>query len=233
MAVNPWRLCRELGVDHEVRPWRLVRFIAWWLAALHLVAFMATYGLSSILFFGPGGSSYSIRSLGIAVQQEFLAALGRHLLFPYAGQMNLPTGAMSSVRIPLAPVFMLVYLPVILMPAWMLLLGTSLRTARVRKVHLLRGLAYSIPGAAGWLVFMILGIAGSVQLRGVMGISTGLLVSGITLLWPVYLMLWWFLFIRRYLRLRHAAAVVGLNMVMTVLTVMISFLVVQFLGGRF
>lgn len=225
---RPFKLCRELGVDHEVRAARLVRFALLWLLGLHLFAFAITFGFSMASGIGlpSGGWRYAFD------RGPFWEMVGRYLIFPYRGQMAIPTGVSSSVHVPIGPLFLIVYLPTLLMPAWMMLLGASLRMARVRKVHLVRGLAYALPGAAAWLVLTTICIVVTVQLRSFFSADSSLIAAGVMLLWLMYHLVWWYIFIRRYLRLRHAAAVVGLNTVMTVLVFMIVVVLVQLAGVR-
>jgi hypothetical protein len=228
VAVLPQKLFRELAVDHRVNAQRLVRFALVWAAAIHLSTAAVVTGF---MFISMGGMA------GMAMyrfENGFWVFALKCLLLPYAGELYIQTGPTTSIHVPLLPLFLLVYIPTLLMPAWAMILGTSLRLARVRKVHLLRGLAYALPCAAMYLAVCIATMAGMPLARSYLGLTAPpMLLGGVMLLCAGHHLAWWYLFIRRYLRLRHAAAVVILNTVMNVLVVMIAIVMLSFLGMRF
>jgi len=127
-----------------------------------------------------------------------------------------------------------VCVPTFFMSAWMMLLGTSLRMARVRKLQLLRGLAYSLPCAAAYIAAMLATIIAIPMLGGFTGVRIPpVAFGGVMLLCFGHHLCWWYLFIRRYLRIRHAAAVVLVHTVMNVLVLMIAMVMLSNGGMRF
>ncbi len=219
VSLLPARLCRELLVDHRIRVGRLVRFALYWLLVIHLIAFAVTFGSAAIA--GAGFAPWYARSSGTLflspADSGFWTMLLRTFVWPYSGYLSVRTGVSSSLRAPMAPITLFLLGPLFLMPGWMMLLGTSLRQARVRKAHLLRGLCLCLPGGAIWMVPTMLAIALTATFRTTLKIDPGVAGLGAMAAWFAYHMYWWFVFIRRYLRLRHAAAVVILNTIMSIL----------------
>lgn len=219
VAVLPRKLFGELAVDHRVNAPRLVWFTILWLALIHVTTAVLSLGVMLNVLRGPAGMPGMLGSYWY--EDDFLSFALTQLVLPYTGVLRMPIGA-SFIQIPLLPLFILVYVPTFLMPAWLMLLGTSLRMARVRKVHLLRGVAYSVPCAALCLVACVATTFAVPLAQPYLGLMLPRLVlAGVVLFCLGHHLTWWYLFIRRYLRLRHAAAVVLLNSVMSVLVVMI------------
>lgn len=106
-------------------------------------------------------------------------------------------------------------------PLPFIVLGTTFKTARVRRAHLLRGLCYSLGPV---MLSVILGV----MVRALVGLPTWVWSFGawqtvkLLLLWytiPAAAMLarhWW-VFVHRYLRLPHGAAIVGLMLLTSLL----------------
>lgn len=222
VALRPGWLCRKLRVDHRIRSGRLIRFGLLWLLVVHLFTFSIAFGSATITGTGflmryrPGGLSF--RDLE---DSDLWGHVIPILLFPYTSFLSIPTGASSSMRVPLEQIYLVLFGPLFLMPLWMLLLGTSLRRARVRKTHLLRGLCLSLPGGAVWIGVTVGVIAIAGIFRNTLDLDPSVVALGLLVTWLAYHMRWWFAFIQRYLRLRHAAAIVILNTVMSALTVLL------------
>lgn len=230
MSLLPRKMFGDLAVDHRINPRRLVRFVVVWLLAAHIAT--ATVSLASAYF--EGTLMPVFRGAGVSLDWSFSAELLRRFAFPYFYQLSIPSGPRSWSRVPLMPLFLIVYVPTFFMSVWMLLLGTSLRMARVRKLQLLRGFAFSLPCAAAYIVAMLATIIMIPMLGGFTGVLIPAMAFwGVMLLCFGHHLYWWFLFIRRYLRLRHAAAVVLVHTVMNVLVLMIAMVVLSNWGMRF
>lgn len=218
IVLNPARLCRELEVDHFVRAWRLVRFLVIWLIIAHCVlsALVMAAGSPQIAWAPPGVSAILYRCGNLAFPLNlFLSAL----IWPTAFDLALPAGTSGYVQFPTLPLVVLVLLPWLLMPLWTVLLDATFRMARVRQIHLLRGLAYSLPGTIVWLYALLLFFAASAIWRGANHPWEGNrpFAAAIFLLYLIYHIAWWYHFIARYLRLNQAAAIVAVHSFMTLL----------------
>jgi hypothetical protein len=225
-ALSPGKLCRELRVDHRLRVSRLVLFVAVW--------FLIVHGCSMAM---------AVASLGVSPRfggwSGDLDEVLRAVLLPYTVTLEIPVGPFTSTELPLYPVFILVGVPTLLMPLWMTILGATFSHARVRRVHLLRGLAYTAPGAVlvppvvivAMVGYMLLARAGAIPLLPV--VVHMAVVWGALLAYPVYHSRWWYLFIRDYLHLRHALATVVLMQVMSLLVIAVVLTVVAGYGGNF
>jgi hypothetical protein len=100
------------------------------------------------------------------------------------------------------------------MPSWMMLLGTTFRQASVRRVHLLRAIAYTTPGVL-LVLHLLLGLFVGLVVADMLGWSVPggeWAIPALLLVYIVWLTAWWWLFIRRYLRLPHAPALALLLM---------------------
>ncbi len=218
MALRPSRLCAEMRIDHAVRRVRLAQFAILWLLAVHLASVAGRVGAFSFVRVWFGGGTSWLRQIAASLEDDRLDLLGT-LLMPYAGPIQVPVGARTISDLPMFPIYLLTFIPTVCMPVWMMILGATLAKARVRRVHLLRGLAYSLPGAGFWALFICAGVAACDMARGgVMGPAWSrweLAMAGLMLAFPVYHGLWWWMFIRRYLRLPHALATVLLLMIMS------------------
>jgi hypothetical protein len=218
-TLNPWRMCRELEVDHVIRPGRLVWFTIQWLIICHflLAAIVMFLGNSPGRVFAPPGISSVLKACDEL--PDPLNRWAQPLVFPAGCDIRIGTGAFwASTSIPIMPIVALVFMPWVLMPLWTVLLDATFRIARVRRVHLLRALAYSLPGAATWF-FLMLGYF--IIVTATTGSRTWDKPRAAALfifsLYLAYHVAWWRQFIDRYLRLRHGAAIVGLHFFMTLL----------------
>jgi len=217
----------ELAVDHRIRTGRLVRLAALWLLLMHAgVAALRTF-LDEMF----GWQSTGLALLSRFFDSAFWAYHLPTLAFPYASDLIVPTGRASSMHVPCGPTFLLFFGPTFLMPLWLLILGHSLRRVNVRKLHLLRGIALAIPCAAMYAGVSTLAIVAPDLIRVHTGFRVPREVFGAIMLTCVgHHLYWWFVFIRRYLRVPHAAATVALFTVMNVLVLMISFTMFALLG---
>jgi hypothetical protein len=220
MSLHPPRLCRELEIDHEVNSYRLIRFAALWLAIPHLAL--------SALLLAPGLSGTPTYPWTESLREacwDFIYPVSAYLpplLAPWGYSLGVPVGSIFGgtvyQEIPLSVIAALVYIPVVLMPLWTVLLDSTFRLARVRRLHLLRAFAYSLPGAALWML-------GLVALSAAVSVSHGLqsrpwdhpysLAAAAAGVYLLYHILWWQQFIARYLRLQHATAVLAVHFFMT------------------
>lgn len=230
-SLNPGRVCRELRVDHRINIRRLIRFGLWWLLTVHLFTFTLALGSAMVTGstrprrFGPGAGAFpDLGSPGDIFQ------IVKILVFPYGGYLSIPTGVSSSIHAPLGPLVFVQFGPLFLMPLWMMLLGTSLRQARVRKAHLLRGLCLTLPSGVAWMAVVMGAISIAGVFRSVLNVDPGAAAVAAIFAWLLYHMSWWYLFVHRYLRLRHAAGVVILNTVMSVLLLFIIVIVAGLVG---
>jgi hypothetical protein len=108
------------------------------------------------------------------------------------------------------------------MGLWTLLLDDTFRIARVRRAHLLRGVAYSLPAAVAWMtvaLFAQVGIAAATMNR----VPAALAAWSLIVVFHAYHLLWWHRFVKHYLRLKHAFAVVGVHYLMTCLVLAAAF----------
>jgi hypothetical protein len=133
--------------------------------------------------------------------------LSRSLFWPYR-QRDLFTYSSALV---------LIYLPQVALVLLLGILDETLARARVRKVHLVRGLCYSLPAAA--LVLPLL-TGGLVVLAAIIPRFSGpdeWFLLGAAALWGTWSGFWWWVFLSLYLRMRRAALIVGVLMVPAVL----------------
>lgn len=187
-----------------------------WLLLGHAVTMSLAGGLALHQgdWIGAGGG-WCLWPLG---SWTFWGPMVRGVLFPY-------DSAFATGEDGIVP-FLLTYLPTLLMPLWLSILGTTFARARVRRIHLLRGLAYGLPAAVSGALALLLGLNGEVVLltHGLSPIPEPVLMWGtgaMPLAFLIYHGLWWWLLIRRYLRLPHAIWIVVLNTIMSWLVLVI------------
>jgi hypothetical protein len=231
-SLNPWRLTRELRIDHQVRPRRLLAFAAVWIGAgwvlLGVGRFVFQYGPGPWTAPPPG---YTGQSLWL--EWDCWAPRLGALLWPYG---HMPIAAVFGVPIgfPLYVPLIAFALPWAMMPLLMCILGETFQRASVRRAHLLRGAAYSLPGMSLKLHTVICMVIGSMiaqSLGATLDVAAPLVIlglAGVSLLW---LATWWWLFISRYLRLRHGAAVALLLMFTSCLAAATFLAVLAVLNG--
>jgi hypothetical protein len=232
IALLPRRMFRDLAVDHRINAGRLVRLGVIWLLIVHIAT--GAVGLTMEVASGSFGAGLGQPIAAVLLLPEFWWYALPRLLFPYGTELMLPAGPVTSMSVPLAPVYMLIYIPTFLMPAWMLILSSSMRTARVRRIHLLRGVALSLVCAAAYAALIIISLMLGPLVESYTGVSVpDQIVPAALLACFGHHLYWWFMFIRRYLRLKHAAAVVTAFTVMNVLVLMITFTFLSILDVRF
>ena len=151
-ALRPWRLCSTLSVDHRVNGRRLWQFVRHWLLAGHITLVVMTLlvWLQSAVFQTRPVSLAGGGRLLVRVMLEDPWPLIGVALCPYLPHTP-PYPLSSEVKGLIAGLAALALIPTLLMPAWMAILGDTFAAARVRRIHLLRGLAYSLPGAVVFL----------------------------------------------------------------------------------
>lgn len=194
MAFRPRSLWRGLDLTFPIRPRRLRVFALIWLLIGHLVAIaLVTVPVMSVSWAAPLGRAGWVRAI----------------ICPYCSEMQMGLGntAFSS---PMAPMYLYTHLPVAVMPVTLLIFYASISRIRVRKSHVWRALAYSIPLAvvAAWVfILTLLGeMIFETETRGMRysGLISGAFMAIIGLGWPVWLALWWRRFLKDYLKLPRA-----------------------------
>jgi hypothetical protein len=225
-ALDPRRFTRELRVDHQINPSRVRCFGLSWMLIVHVAAAagvvaMVTRARSAGMWWS--GSRWDAWGTYALDDPRLLIGGTLAMVFPYT---------QSPGHVPWPAVFLLTYPLALLMPLWMCILTDSFAIARVRRAHLARGWAYSMPGAACFtlLLLAMLSFGASMAARRVGGLWSSLVVS-VGVCYLVYHAGWWYLFIRRYLRLRHAASVVILLSIMSLLVAAIIGLVSAILAS--
>lgn len=233
-AGAPWLLWKRLRMEDPISLRRLLYLALVWLALAHL-AIGLEHAMANYQAALSSGSATS------GVQAATMAAPS--LLWPYTGQVWYGAGwrvwpAQPPVRIT-SVLLMLALL--LLIPLTLLLLPDSLRRAKVRRRHIVRGSAYALAVvpviAALWAVTSLLGrldvriwVWSSWQYVSMFG---GLIV----LLGFAWQWLHWWMFARRYLRLPHGAAVAAMMIVLpamfllTVAAVLDGVATVQWMAG--
>lgn len=187
-GVLPWMLWRGVPIECPVRRGRLLLLVLALVPVVHVICSVAVLALDP-----PSGSTR------VAVKPEqFLAENMEAFLVP---------GLMSVHRVPLALPLFVIAISMVMMPTATLLLGETLRRARVRAVHLARGYCWSWISATSMAVVMLGGaIVVSVMVRrgsiasGDSALAAYMLVAAV---YPVWLWAWWYGFARLYLRLQH------------------------------
>jgi len=229
-SMLPRRMFRSLSADHRIHRGRLIRLIVLWILLTHLGAAVACATLEELSGWGVGAGA---GGWYILADPEFWRYHAMTFLFPYARDFVVPVGPMSTVHIPCGPTFLLFFGPTFLMPVWLLLLGRSLRRAKVKNLHLVRGLALAVPCAAFYCAISTVGIVAP----GIVTLYTSLrvpdqLTGAVILICAGHHVYWWFIFIRNYLRLRHAALVAFAFLVVNVLTLMLLFTLLALAGAN-
>lgn len=229
LSLLPRRMFHALSADHRIHRSRLVRLIVIWIVITHFGAAAACVTLEELAGWRPArlGGWY------VLIEPEFWRYHAKTFAFPYVQDLVIPVGPMSSMHVPCGPTFLLFFGPTFLMPAWLLLLGQSLRRAKVRNLHLVRGLALATPCAALYCALSTMAIAAPGIVTFYAGVRVPDQLTGVAILicagHHVY---WWYVFIRRYLRLRHAALVVFAFLVLNVLALMLMFTSLALMGAN-
>lgn len=211
MSFRPRRLWRELDLAFPIRPRRLRAFALLWLLTGHLAA--AALVMIPVMW------------VNWAAPLDRIGWL-RAIVCPYLSELHFDLGR-TSFSGPMAPMYLMTYIPVAVMPVTLLIFFRSISKIRVRKAHLWRGLAYSVPLAvvAAWV--LIIALVGEMVFedytRGVRyaQLLSGSLLAAIMLGWPVWLALWWRRFLKDYLKLPRAGWVALAMLIITWLAAMI------------
>jgi hypothetical protein len=206
-----------MEVDHFVKPWRLIRFLFVWLAIGH-------FTLSGIVI-ATGAGAWSWAPPGTTDFLDWCRALPRPsdtklfaLIWPTAFAFSVQ-GSWRGLPmvVPPLPILALVMLPWILMPLWTVPLDATFRLAKVRQVHLLRGLAYSLPGTLAWFYFLLAFFIVRAPVGGPAWDRPRAVAAALYAVYLAYHITWWHQFIARYLRLQQAKLIVAVHFFMTAL----------------
>lgn len=233
---RPGRFCRELRIDHRIRVGRLIVFTLLWLALVHLVyAGIAVYGLGTFGLFNGWTAGWGI-DLDLPGVRRMLAL---NVLVPYASEFRYSPRPNTYTSLHVFPVFLITYIPAALMPLWMLVLGTTLKAARVRAVHLFRGMVYTVPAAAMMaivpgLVFLTEALLTPKGFwpRGA-EIVAGIMLAACLLGFPIFHAWWWREFMAHHLCIRHATATAVLLQVCSLLVVVLAGVGISIIIGPF
>lgn len=235
-TLRPGRFCRELRIDHRVNPRRLIIFAFLWLTLVHLFyTGTAVYGLGTF-----GRFNGWLTTWGIDLNMpEARKALALAVLAPYAGEVRYSPRPNSSTSVHIFPVFLITYIPAFLMPLWMLALGTTLKAARVKAIHLFRGMVYTVPAMAllaigPGLVFLAEALLTPKGLwpRGA-DVAAGIVLAGCLLGFPIFHTWWWRQFMAHHLCIRHATASAILLQVCSLLVVVLAGVGISIMNGPF
>lgn len=231
-AFRPAAFFREVGIERPVRAGRLVVFALLCMLALHITAGICS-AVAAYVFMA------RIRAPGAPFPFPWDLTPGATLdlvrltVFPY-----LPFSASWFVDVVFTRyVFGFVSLWPLLTAQPFLVLGATLSRCHVRRVHLLRGLAYSlvflpIPGAitiAGTLFSSLGGVWG----WRVPGTPVNYHLTAITLhtgaiaLQGAWLARYWWIFCTRYLRLPHSFGVVVAMLLIGALSALAALLLIS------
>lgn len=209
----PGALWRSLRLGHDVRFSRLALFALVALAVFHMGTLAAV--VINHNFFG----NYSM--ITYRDSSPWDAAL-----WPYGQEVIFGT---ASTYDGMEPVLLVALAPAVFMPLAMLVLGQTFRAARVRRRHLARGFVYSLPvslvafwvGVSGVLTWIALPYV-PIAIYQPAPPGARLIVVGALLLGPVFVGVWWYFFVSRYLRLRHPLAVTILMLVVATLATAVA-----------
>lgn len=224
-AARPWSFWSWLRMEHRIVPRRIAGFAACGFLFTHilLILFSAAVAIAMKL-------ALSLAPRPMWLYDSALSAAG-HAAYPLGSDWSY-AGPHSSISRAIAPLEMVSFLTVLLVPFTFALLPVTLRRARVRRGHLARIWAYSLAwiplafGASGLVVqvLKILDFIGrmlgkswpwfsiTIDHLRLRGAWITLAAAGI---WSA---LWWSLAARRYLRLPHATAI---GLVMTALAMLL------------
>ncbi|MBC7834638.1 MAG: hypothetical protein H7Y88_05995, partial [Phycisphaerales bacterium] len=198
-SLTPWRLWRTLRMEHPVRLGRL---------AVYLIGALVVYtttllvlGIAEPLVWnavqGRGAWTWTQMS------RENGAALVVRAIWPYSDRYWSGGSSLDGT----APLLCIISAATMLVPVCFVLLPSTLRSCRVRRVHLVRIGAYSVAGVtAPWLLLRMIDLfaASGLMVPLVWVIETKWLAPTGSALW---LLFYWPLACRQYLRLPHALGV--------------------------
>lgn len=253
-ATTGWMLWKQLRMEHDVRPMRLLQFVLFTLAAMHLLS--VAMSLLAMRFAGlgwwrPTPTLYDIaRSMqgydGIGADvlravlfttshryQVSVADLATVLILPYNVQfgVRVSTIEVRSLWLPW-PGLIGCILAQIVMAVFLLSMRQTRRQFRVRPAHILRGMCMSLP----FVLFAYVALqALTSAVVSLLGISPWYLGHEFALSRPfaaaflVAQSLWWWGFCRAYLRAPHA---LGIALAGTILGALLCFIVAVALDAR-
>jgi hypothetical protein len=213
-----WPLWNRLAMYHPISAVRLILFAVLSLACSYLAIAFAWFLWEVVTLSNWLPPAF----LGVQLtwSGKFVTPLGVSLLNHWWGTATTPLWVSTSL------------LQWVLMPVTFFMLPISMRRAKVRRVHLVRGLLYS----TGWL-YVALSVPGFVsrieswlEMQRPLG-GTSVLFSERP--WQVFVFafgastVWWAVVAGRYLKLPKAWLV---GLVLTLLSSLVSFLVIALLG---
>jgi hypothetical protein len=220
-SLLPWTLWSRLGLAHAIQLPRL--------AGLAFGAFLLVHVSAVVLAM----YSYSVQDPAWWLARDLARQVLVRVIWPYGAEVWFGTVVLDPF---LVPQLIAVLLPAALMPAGMLVLAQSFRMARMRRIHLLRGLCYSAPTCAIGIWVMTtamycLGLAEQLNLIPNDGATRDLILTGIVYSFAPWLAAWWWSFIGRYLQLRHSLAVAVLMTVVAYLGAVVALSTVALILG--
>ncbi len=219
-ALVPRVMWRRLALAHRVRLGRLVLF-----AAVVLVVGLHVPAVAAVVWLKVRDGSWSWYDPHYDV--GFGGDVVPCCLWPYGVPVRIGGDSFPAFMMPF---LVLVLLPATLMAVSMLVFGQTFRRTRVRRVHIARGLAYSLPGAAAG-VWVLTGTFYSVFLMGVplSAVEDELAIIMMAEIVAVmgWLGYWWWAFVARYLRLPHAVWVAISVWVVSALGSVVVFVVID------
>lgn len=216
VALLPWVFWRQLRMEHEISPRRLLIFAAVLALFAHFTCAMAqgweTYSVAI----------YSVKQgarFGIVPDEEPWVSAALAALWPYRTHTIEWAGAdVDGYGGPFQAIALCL---VIGAPLAMLLLPDTFKMARVRRLHILRGAMYGLaaPAAAAIVIVAVTGSTTSMRLAafGAPLPWASLSVAGAMLAAMIWYVFWWWLFTRRYLQLPHAWLVAILILILAAL----------------
>lgn len=215
-ALNPARLWSELRVSHPIRIDRLVVFCLLVLLGVQVVTVaFCSFGWGIV---GARGISRTPWSGLADFESLAMMRFGFFVALPYVPKIIF--GAAPGLTFATSS-FWLVMLPVLFVPAGFLVLRSSFRTCRVRSVHLLRGLVYSMVPLPIIVAFPLGANVLFTHLytarwgwRPNVGQEWYWLHHAGWVLQAVWLAVAWWFFSRRYLKIAHPIWVVSAMLVM-------------------
>lgn len=194
-ALRPGFFWQRLHMEHEIHPRRLVVFAAVMLLLAHAACALAQAWEVHIMASGQWG-------IVTGQGQQSRALIARAAIWPYdryqSGFGGEFAGMLMGITLCLA----------LGAPLALVVLPDTFRLARVRQLHILRGSAYGLGGAAAAIVLVMLVQGATASVRAMnfgQPPSLAVLVNGVILLAALlWYIAWWCLFIGVYLRLPRA-----------------------------
>lgn len=215
VALAPWALWSKLRLEQPIRPLRLVMMVIGWLLLTHLALGAAQAIVTYQGMLASGLTRAPVEAMAMSIEP---------LLWPYPSRYwsGLTWGGLH-LESPVTAAMAVWLLVVALAPLTLLLMPDSFRQARVRRIHIVRGAAYSaaaLPVAAAVWAFLCLWSGLSLNIWIWSGWEyQSVLGAVIIALWAVWVIVFWWIFARRYLRLPHGALIGATALAMPVIFV--------------